>query len=97
MASPNLSDKSTTVKPPMLLDQVRDKLRVKRYSIHTEQTYLDWIKCYISFHDKNSTSKIWRRFKMWSVQKLTTLGAPPVQSSCTRVMTTFPFLRPVST
>lgn len=38
--------------PPRLLDQVRDKLRVKHYSIRTEQTYVDWIKRYIFFHDK---------------------------------------------
>jgi integron integrase len=35
-----------------LLDQVRDKLRVKHYSIRTEQAYVDWIKRYIFFHDK---------------------------------------------
>jgi len=52
MAPPNFSDKSTTAKPPKLLDQVRDKLRVKHYSIRTEQTYVDWIKRYIFFHDK---------------------------------------------
>ena len=52
MAPPNLSDKSTIEKPPKLLDQVRDKLRVKHYSIRTEQVYLDWIKRYILFHDK---------------------------------------------
>ena len=52
MAPPNLSDKSTTIKPSKLLDQVRDKLRVKHYSIRTEQTYVDWIKRYIFFHDK---------------------------------------------
>ncbi len=48
MATPNLSDKSTTAEPPMLLDQVRDKLRAKHYSIRTEQTYLDWIKALLS-------------------------------------------------
>ncbi len=37
---------------PRLLDQVRDKLRVKHYSIRTEQTYADWIKRYILFHGK---------------------------------------------
>ena len=35
-----------------LLDQVRDKLRVKHYAIRTEQSYVDWIKRYIYFHDK---------------------------------------------
>ena len=52
MAPPKISDKSTTPTPPRLLDQVRDKLRVKHYSIRTEQTYTDWIKRYIYFHDK---------------------------------------------
>lgn len=37
---------------PKLLDQVRDLIRVKHYSIRTERTYLDWIKRYILFHDK---------------------------------------------
>jgi len=52
MAPPNFPVKSTTTNPPKLLDQVRDKLRVKHYSIRTEQTYLDWIKRYIYFHGK---------------------------------------------
>jgi integrase len=52
MAPPNFSDKSTTTNPPKLLDQVRDKLRVKHYSIRTEQTYVHWIKRYIFFHGK---------------------------------------------
>jgi hypothetical protein len=55
MAPPNFSDKSTTIKPPKLLDQVRDKLRVKHYSIRTEHTYVDWIKRYIFFHGKRIT------------------------------------------
>lgn len=38
--------------PPKLLDQVRDKLRGKHYAIRTEQSYVDWIKRYIYFHDK---------------------------------------------
>ncbi|NOT16665.1 MAG: integron integrase [Sulfuriferula sp.] len=52
MAHPNFDDKDTIVNPPKLLDRVRDKLRVKHYSIRTEQTYLDWIKRYILFHGK---------------------------------------------
>ncbi|GAB4533720.1 MAG: hypothetical protein Kow0063_16030 [Anaerolineae bacterium] len=35
-----------------LLDQVRDALRRKHYSTRTEQTYVDWIKRYVFFHDK---------------------------------------------
>ncbi len=52
MVTPNISDKSTTAQPPKLLDQVRDKLRVKHYSIRTEQAYSGWIKRFIYFHGK---------------------------------------------
>ncbi len=38
--------------PKRLLDQVRDALRVKHYSIRTEEAYVSWIKRYILFHDK---------------------------------------------
>ncbi|MEZ5576966.1 MAG: integron integrase [Candidatus Competibacteraceae bacterium] len=37
---------------PRLLDQVRDKIRFKHYSIRTEHAYVDWIKRYILFHGK---------------------------------------------
>ena len=40
-------------KPPKkLLDQVRDLIRLKHYSIRTEQAYISWIKRYIYFHKK---------------------------------------------
>jgi len=35
-----------------LLDIVRDKIRLKHYSISTEKTYIFWIKHYIFFHNK---------------------------------------------
>ncbi len=37
------SQPQTTAKP-RLLDQVREVLRRKHYSIRTEQSYVDWIK-----------------------------------------------------
>jgi hypothetical protein len=37
---------------PRLLDRVRDRIRVKHYSIRTEQTDSDWIKRFIHFHGK---------------------------------------------
>lgn len=37
---------------PRLLDQVRERCRVKHYSIRTEKRYVDWIRRYIIFHDK---------------------------------------------
>ena len=38
--------------PPKLLDQVRQRLRVKHYSIRTEDAYIGWIRRYILFHGK---------------------------------------------
>lgn len=35
-----------------LLDQVRDVIRKKHYSIRTEQSYVNWIKQFIIFHKK---------------------------------------------
>ncbi len=35
-----------------LLEVVRDKIRIKHYSLKTEQSYLGWIKRYILFHNK---------------------------------------------
>jgi integron integrase len=42
----------TQSKPTRLLDQVRDVIRLKHYSIRTEQTYLHWIKRFILFNGK---------------------------------------------
>ena len=39
-------------RPKKLLDHVRDAIRLKHYSRHTEQAYIAWIKRYIFFHDK---------------------------------------------
>ena len=35
---------------PRLLRQVRDIMRLHHYSIHTERSYVDWIKRYVEFH-----------------------------------------------
>ena len=35
---------------PRLLEQVRNVMRLGHYSIHTERSYVDWIKRYIHFH-----------------------------------------------
>jgi integron integrase len=38
--------------PGRLLEQVRHRIRLKHYSIRTEQAYVDWIRRYIHFHGK---------------------------------------------
>ena len=35
-----------------LLDQVREALRVRHYSIRTEEAYVHWIRRFILFHGK---------------------------------------------
>ena len=37
---------------PRLLDRVRERLRLKHYSLRTEAAYVGWIKRYIHFHGK---------------------------------------------
>jgi integron integrase len=42
------------MKPPprKLLDQLRDAIRLKHYSYRTEQTYVQWVRRFILFHNK---------------------------------------------
>ena len=41
---------SALASSPKLLDQVRGKIRLKHYSLRTEQAYSDWIRRFIRFH-----------------------------------------------
>src|SRR5713101_5688123 len=43
---------------PKLLDQVRAAIRVKHYSIRTEETYVHWIRRFILFHGKRHPAKM---------------------------------------
>ena len=44
--------------PKKLLDQVRDTLRLKHYSIRTEEAYVDWIRRFILFHGKRHPNEM---------------------------------------
>ena|ERR1700730_14335526 len=37
---------------PKLLDQVRQLMRLRHYSLRTEEAYVGWIRRYILFHGK---------------------------------------------
>lgn len=52
------STDATGQQAPRLLDQVRDRLRVKHYSLRTEQAYLGWIRRYILFHGKRHPAQM---------------------------------------
>jgi hypothetical protein len=41
-----------------LLDQVRDAIRLKHYSYRTEETYVQWIRRYILFHNKRHPNEM---------------------------------------
>ena len=38
--------------PKKLLDQVRGAIRLKHYAYRTEETYVQWIRRYILFHNQ---------------------------------------------
>ncbi len=39
-------------RPKKLLDRVREAIRIKHYSIRTEEAYVSWIKRYTLFHNR---------------------------------------------
>jgi hypothetical protein len=45
-------------RPKELLDQVGDAIRLKHYSILTEEAYVNWIKSYILFHNKRHPAEM---------------------------------------
>jgi len=51
MSSLNTAQKGTAP-PPKLLDQLRDAIRLRHYSIRTEETYVQWVRRFIFFHGK---------------------------------------------
>lgn len=43
---------------PRLLDRVREAIRVRHYSIRTEDTYVHWIRRFVLFHDKRHPAQM---------------------------------------
>ncbi len=50
MATAVVAPAISSGKPKKLLDQIRDVLRVKHYSLRTERSYCDWVKRFVRFH-----------------------------------------------
>ena len=57
MSSDNPLPDSPT-RSPKLFDQIRDRLRLKHYSLRTEQAYVQWAKRYIFFHGKRHPAEM---------------------------------------
>jgi integron integrase len=47
-------------RPKKLLDQVREAMRLKHYAYRTEETYVQWIRRYILFHNKRHPKEMGR-------------------------------------
>jgi integron integrase len=58
MVSNNLSSSVDAPKSPRLLNQVRERIRVKHYSLRTETAYVGWIRRYIVFHGKRHPAEL---------------------------------------
>src|SRR6266516_4079007 len=43
---------------PKLLDQVRQLMRLRHYSLRTEEAYVGWIRRYILFHGKRHPNEL---------------------------------------
>jgi hypothetical protein len=42
--------KSEPRRKPVLLERLRERIRLKHYSIRTEQAYVEWIRRYLGFY-----------------------------------------------
>jgi len=50
-----------TGQPPKLLDQMRESMRVRHYRARTEETYCQWVRRYILFHQKRHPADMGER------------------------------------
>jgi len=48
----------STLSPPKLVDQVRTAIRLKHYSLRTEEAYWHWIRRFILFHNKRHPNEM---------------------------------------
>jgi integron integrase len=65
-----MSGNASLTQSPRLLDRVRGKIRLKHYSIRTEQAYVDWIKRFVLHFDKRHPAE---------------MGAPEVEAFLTHL------------
>ena len=60
MGPPRVGRRDLTTPNPKLklLDQVREVMRLKHYSIRTEKAYCDWVRRYVKFHGMQSREEL---------------------------------------
>lgn len=54
----NTSAADASFRRPKLLDQLRERIRLKHYSLRTEQAYVQWVRRYIFFHGKRHPAEM---------------------------------------
>jgi hypothetical protein len=59
--------------PPRLLDQLREVLRYKHYSLRTEEAYLYWVKFFVRWHGRNGHTRHPRDFGATEVEQFLTM------------------------
>jgi hypothetical protein len=59
-STPGAAIVETVVPNPKLklLDQIREVMRLKHYSLRTEQTYGDWVRRYVQFHRMRARAEL---------------------------------------
>ena len=77
---------TTVAKPPKLLDQVRNKIRLKHYSLQTEKSYIHWIRRFIYFnnikHPKDMGGKEVSAFLTFLASKRNVAASTQNQALC---------------
>ena len=46
------------IEPPRLLDRLRSEIRIRHYSLRTENAYVDWVKRFIFFNSKRHPAQM---------------------------------------
>ncbi len=71
---------------PRLLDQVREALRLRHYSVRTERAYVRWIRRFILFHGKRHPVALGgddvTRFLSWLAQERNVSASTQTQALC---------------
>lgn len=69
-----------------LIDQLRNEIRYRHYSIRTEKAYIDWVKRFIHFHDRQHPNtmgeKEIKQFLNWIATKGNVAASTQNQALC---------------
>ncbi|MCK9189422.1 phage integrase N-terminal SAM-like domain-containing protein [Acidithiobacillus sp.] len=73
---------NTPIRQPRLLELVREALRLRHYSLRTEQAYAYWVKRFVLFHSKRHPREMGAAEVAWICPGWMKLCAPNGHSVC---------------